>query len=75
MTVALPTLAILTLFWFVSTLMLQMFEESGSKILAAFKGRSPQATAPVVQSISWKVSTRGRTVRPMRARPTLRVAA
>lgn len=75
MTAALSTIAVFALLWFVSALILQMLEESGSKMLAAVKGRSPLALAPTVRSISWKVNARSRAMRPMRARPTLRAAA
>ena len=75
MTAALSTLVVLGLLWFITALGLAMMEESGGKILSALKGQSLLAMAPVVQPISWKVSPRVRTTRPMRARPTLRAAA
>ena len=75
MTAALSTIAVLSLLWFVSALILQMLDESGGKMLAALKGRSPLATTPAVQPISWKVTSRSRAMRPLRARPTLRAAA
>lgn len=75
MTAALSTIAVLAFLWFASALILQMLEESGGKMLAAIKGRSPLAATPAVQPISWKVTTRSRAMRPMRARPTLRAAA
>jgi len=75
MIAALSTLAVLGLLLVITLTGLAMLEESGCKVLAALKGRSLLATAPIVQPISWKVSPRVRTARPMRARPTLRAAA
>lgn len=75
MTAALTTLVVLGLLWFITALGLAMLEESGGKIMAALKGRSSLAMAPVVQPISWKVRAPSRTSRPMRARPVLRAAA
>ena len=75
MIAALSTLAVLSLLWFVVSIGLAMLEEDGGKILATLKGRSPLTVAPMVQPISWKVSARVRTARPMRARPMLRAAA
>ena len=75
MIAALTTLAVLALLWFVTAVALSMLEESGGKITAALRGRSPLALAPIPQPISWKVSPRVRTTRVMRARPLLRAAA
>jgi hypothetical protein len=75
MIAALTTIIFLATLWMLAMIALTMLDESGSKVLAAIKGRSPLAVAPVVQPVSWKASSRVRTVRPMRARPTLRAAA
>jgi len=75
MIAALATVLFLATLWFLGALALATVEQSGGKILAALKGQSLLATAPIVQPISWKVSPRARATRPMRVRPTLRVAA
>ena len=75
MIAALATVLFLATLWFLGALAVATAEQSGGKILAALKGQSLLATAPVVQPISWKVSPRARSTRPMRARPTLRAAA
>jgi hypothetical protein len=71
----LATVVFLATLWFVGALFVETVGQSGGKILAALKGQSLLATAPIVQPISWKVSPRARSARPMRARPTLRAAA
>ena len=75
MIAALATILFLATLWSLGALALATAEQSGAKILAPLKGQSLLATAPVVQPISWKVSPRARTMRPMRARPILRAAA
>lgn len=75
MIAALATAAFLATLWLLAMIGLAIVEESGARIVAALKGRSPLAMIPPVQSVSWKVSPRVR-VRPvMHARPTLRAAA
>ena len=75
MIAALATAATLATLWLLAMIGLAMLEESGAKIAAALKGRSPLAMSPPVTSLRWKVSSRVR-VRPvMHARPTLRAAA
>ena len=75
MIAALSTLSVLVLLWVIVAVSAEMLDESGGKVLAALRGRSQLAMAPVVRPINWKVSARARTTRPMRARPTLRAAA
>jgi hypothetical protein len=75
MIAALATLVFLATLWLLGALALATVEQSGGKIFAALRGQSILATAPIVQPISWKVSPRVRTTRPMRVRPSLRVAA
>ena len=75
MIAALATVLVLTVLWFIGALAAQTWAESGAKILAALKGQSQLATAPVVRPVSWKVSPRVRSTRPMRVRPILRAAA
>ena len=75
MIAALGTLTFLATLWLLVQLIASTLDESGRKIMAALKGRSPLATAPLVQPISWKISSRARVRQPLRARPTLRAAA
>ena len=75
MIAALATVLFLATVWFIGALALATAEQSGGKILAALRGQSLLATAPIAQRISWKVSPRARATRPMRVRPTLRAAA
>ena len=75
MIAALATILFLAILWFLGAVALATAEQSGANILAALKGQSLLATAPIVQPISWKVSPRVRSTRPMRVRPTLRAAA
>ena len=75
MIAALATAAFLAILWLLAMLGLAMLDESGTKIVAALKGRSPLAMAPVVKSVSWKMSPRSRVRPALRARPTLRAAA
>ena len=75
MIAALATAAFLTTLWLLAMIGLAMLEDSGAKIVAALKGRSPLAMTPAVKSLRWKVSPRVRTRPVMHARPTLRAAA
>ena len=75
MIAALGTLAFLATLWLIVQIVASTLGESGGKIVAALKGQSLLATAPVVQPISWKVSSRVRVRQPLRARPTMRAAA
>ena len=75
MIAALATATFLATLWLLTMVGLAVLENSGAKIVAALKGHSPLATAPVVTSVSWKVSPRSRVRPPLRARPTLRAAA
>ena len=75
MIAALGTLAFLVTLWLLVQVAATTLDESGGKIVAALKGRSPLATAPIAQPISWKFSPRVRAKQPLRARPTLRAAA
>ena len=71
----LATLAFLVTLWLIGSIAVQMLEESGSKILAALKGRSMLATAPMLPPVSVRFSARPRVQRPLRAQPQLRAAA
>lgn len=75
MIAALGTLAFLATLWVLVQIAAATLDESRGKIVSALKGRSPLATAPLVKPVSWKVSSRVRTARPIRARPALRAAA
>ena len=75
MIAALATVLFLATLWLIAMLALTAGEQCGAKILAAVRGQSPLATAPVAQPISWKVSPRARSARSLRARPMLRAAA
>lgn len=75
MIAALATVLFLTTLWFLGALALATVEKDGAKVLAALKGQSPLATAPIVRPTNRKVELRARATRQMRARPTLRVAA
>jgi len=72
---ALATLVFIAILWLLGALAVAIVEQSGGKIVAALKGQSLLATAPIVQPVSWKASPRVRAMRPMRARPSLRAAA
>ena len=65
----LATLVFLATVWLVTLLAAQLLGESGGKILAALKGRSPLATAPAIRPIIARVSQRPRLQRPLRAQP------
>ena len=75
MIAALATAAVLATLWLLAMIGLAMLEDSGAKIVAALKGRSPLAMTPALKSLSWKVSPRVRTRPVMHARPMLRAAA
>jgi hypothetical protein len=75
MIAALATAAFLATLWLLAMIGLGMLEDSGEKIVAALKGRSPLAMKPQVEAGSWKISPRNRARPVMRVRPTLRAAA
>lgn len=75
MIAALATAAFLATLWLLAMIGLAMLEDSGAKVVAALKGRSPPAMNPMVESVSWKVSPRVRARPAMRALPMLRAAA
>ena len=75
MLAALATLAFLATMWMIAVVTISMLGESGPKILAALKGRSLLATAPVDVPAAMRVSQRARLQRPVRAQPQLRAAA
>jgi hypothetical protein len=69
----LATLAFLAAIWLVVTRIADMLEQSGAKIAAALKGRSPLATAPSLRPVAVRVSQRARAERPLRAQPRFQV--
>ena len=75
MIAALATAAFLATLWLLAIIGLAVLEESEAKIVAALQGRSPLAMAPLVKSVSWKMSPRSRVRPALHARPTLRAAA
>jgi len=69
------TLTFLITLWLCATVIAATLEQSGSKILAAIKGRSPLAS-PAIAPIKLRVSQRyPLSQRPMRVRGELRAAA
>ena len=76
MLAAFATAAFLTTLWMIVTVAVSMVGESGSKILAALKGQSFLATAPIeIAPVTVRVSQRARPARPVRVQPQLRAAA
>ena len=76
MIAAFATLAFLTTLWLVAVVMAQTVGESGGKILAALKGNSQLASAPIFQPVPVRVGKRSVRMQPsLRARPKLRDAA
>jgi hypothetical protein len=75
MIAALATAAFLAILWLLVMIGLAMLDDSGAKIVAALRGRSPLAMTPMSKSLSWKVSPRARTRPVMHARAMLRAAA
>ena len=75
MLAVLSTLAFVGSLWLVGVVALRMIEESGGKILAALKGRSPLASSHFAP-VAVRVRSRGITQqRPIRVRPKQRAAA
>jgi hypothetical protein len=76
MIAAFATLAFLATIWLLGLIVAQTVEESGGKIVAALRGRSPLAT-PVFQApVPVRVSQRSvRQQASVRAQPKLRAAA
>ena len=71
----LATLTVLATLWLLAMIAAEMLGESGAKIAAVLKGRSPLATAPRVRPIAGRVSQRSRQQRALHAQPQLRAAA
>lgn len=71
----LATLAFLATLWLVVMVAAEMLSQSGGKIVAALKGRSPLATPPSIRPIAVRVSQRSRLARALHAQPHLRAAA
>ena len=74
MIAALATLAFLASLWLCVIVAARMLDESGGKMLAAFRGQSLLATKPAVVPVRVRM-TRSRLQRPVHARPRLRAAA
>ena len=75
MIAALATLTFLAGLWLCVVVAAKMIEESGGKMLAALRGQSLLATAPVVAPVRVRISSRSRLQRPVHAQPRLRAAA
>ena len=76
MLAAFATAVFLATLWMIAVVAVSMFGESVSKILAALKGRSLLATAPVEsRRVAVRISQRSRSPRPVRVQPQLRAAA
>lgn len=71
----LATLAFLAILWLVNLVVADLLNQGTGKIIAALKGRSALATAPVIRPIAVRVSHRSRAQRALYARPQLRAAA
>ena len=76
MLAAIATAAFLATLWMIEVIAMSMLGESGAKIVAALKGQSLLATAPVQAApVSVRISQRSRLRRPVHAQPQLRAAA
>ena len=71
----LATLAFLTVLWLVVLTIAELGSPAMGKIVAALKGRSVMATAPIVRPVAARVSQRSRPQRSLHAQPQLRAAA
>ena len=67
----LGTLAFLATLWLLVVVGAAVLEESGARIAAALKGKSPQPQ----MAVPVRVRGRGRLQQPMRAKPRWRAAA
>jgi hypothetical protein len=72
---AVATLAFLATLWLLVVLGASVLGESGAKIAAALKGRSPFRLNARMAPVPARVTSRSRANRPMRARPRWRDAA
>lgn len=70
MTAPLATLAFLIALWVVNLVIADMLNNQLRKVLAALRGHSALATAPVIRPIAGRVSQRSRQ-RALRAQPQL----
>ncbi len=67
----LATLAFLATLWLLVVIMAELLGESGAKVAAALKGRSPLAVTPPIRPVAGRISQRSRQ-RALRAQPQLR---
>jgi hypothetical protein len=72
---ALATLIFLATLWLIAIVAAMILEESGSKIVAALKGRSSLAYQPTISPIVVRFRQRPRAQWVLLARPRLRAAA
>jgi hypothetical protein len=75
MLAALATIAFLAAIWLFVVAAATTLEESGSKIVAALRGKSPLATPAPIAPVAVRVRLRSRPQPVLRARPQLRAAA
>ena len=71
----LATLAFLAILWMSAFAFAETFGRSGSRVLAALRGKTPSSVPAVIVTVRMRATRAATPRRPLRAQPQLRAAA